>query len=59
MSVTEYSEKKLEDKIDEARKELKQYEEDDTLGKFKGRTELLKIILVFCGVELKHKELFL
>ncbi len=59
MSVTEYSEKKLEDKINEARKELKQYEEDDAFWKFKGRTDLLKIILVFCGVELKYKELFL
>ncbi len=53
MSIAEYNEKKLEDKINEARKELKQYEEDDVFGKSKGRTELLKVILVFSGVELK------
>ncbi|MEQ8168989.1 MAG: AAA family ATPase, partial [Candidatus Eremiobacterota bacterium] len=57
ISVSEYSESRLNSKILEAEKELRRYEEDSGLKQFTGETKLIKIILVFCGVELKYKSL--
>jgi len=59
ISVTDYSESKLKCKILEAEEELERYEKDRDLKQFTGDTKLLKIVLVFCGVELKYKGIFL
>ncbi|MEQ8169240.1 MAG: AAA family ATPase [Candidatus Eremiobacterota bacterium] len=55
ISVSEYSESRLNTKILEAEEELRRYEEDSDLKQITGETKLMKIILVFCGVELKYK----
>ena len=55
INVTEYSENKLLAKIPEAREELERYEKDRDLKTLTGSTKLIKIILVFSGVELKYK----
>ncbi len=56
MNVKEYKKKKLQEKIMEAKEELDKYKDDDGLKKLTGKTELKKLILIFAGVELKHKE---
>ncbi|MEQ8192667.1 MAG: AAA family ATPase, partial [Candidatus Eremiobacterota bacterium] len=55
ISLSEYSEKRLKSGILEAEEELRRYEQDRDLKQFTGGTKLIKIILVFCGVELKYK----
>ncbi len=54
--VTEYSESKLKSKILEAEEELERYGKDFNLKQFTGETKLVKIILVFCGVEVKVRQ---
>jgi len=54
----DFTKKLLKNKIEEAKEELDKYGQDEGIKKLTGSTELLKIILVFCGVELKHKELY-
>jgi len=54
----DFTKKFLKNKIEEAKEELNKYGQDEGIKKLTGSTELLKIILVFCGVELKHKELY-
>jgi len=54
----DFTKKMLQNKIEEAKSELDKYGQDEGVKKLTGSTELLKIILVFCGVELKHKELY-
>jgi hypothetical protein len=55
ITLSEYSESKLKSKILEAEEELERYEKDRDLKQLTGETKLIKIILVFCGVELKHR----
>ena len=55
---SDYDEKKLEEKISSAKKQLEKYKEDETLKKMIGNTKLERIILVFAGVELKYKSTF-
>ena len=56
IGVNEYTENRLSSKILEAEEELKRYEKDTDLKKLTGETQLIKIILVFCGVELKGRK---
>jgi len=48
------SKKEVEKKIEEGKKELMRYENDVALKKVTGSSKLIKIILVFAGVELKR-----
>ena len=57
LSKTGYSEVKQEEKIKSAREKLSKYENDEDLKKLVGSTEIIKLILVFAGVELKYKEI--
>jgi len=54
----DFTKKMLQKKIEEARGELDKYSKDPALLKMIEATKLQKIILVFCGVELKHRELY-
>jgi len=54
----DFTKKMLQKKIEEARGELDKYSKDPALLKIIETTKLQKIILVFCGVELKHRELY-
>jgi len=54
----DFTDEVLKKKIQEAGAELDKYGEDEGVKKLTGSTELLKIILVFCGIELKYKELY-
>jgi hypothetical protein len=56
INKTDFSNSELEKKIREAKMQLEKYKEDASLEKFAGTTKLIKIILIFSGVELKHKE---
>ena len=47
------SKKEVEKKVEEGKKELAKYENDLSLKKMIGPSELTKVILVFAGVELK------
>ncbi len=58
IGVSEYSESRVNSKILEAEDELKRYEKDSDLKKLTGNTQLIEIILVFCGVELKCRRVF-
>ena len=58
IKVSDFSENVLKKKIEEAKEELDKYIKDFDLKKIAGSTSLHKIVLVFCGVELKHKELY-
>ncbi|HPZ06867.1 MAG TPA: PD-(D/E)XK nuclease domain-containing protein [Candidatus Eremiobacteraeota bacterium] len=53
----DYSKSKLQEKIRLAGEQLEKYKDDTSLKTFTGTTKLLKIILVFSGVELKYKGL--
>jgi len=54
----DFTKKMLQKKIEEAKGELDKYSEEPALLKMIETTKLLKIILVFCGVELRHRELY-
>jgi len=54
----DFTKKLLKKKIEEAKEELDKYGKDEGVKKLTESTGLLKIILIFCGVELKHKELY-
>jgi len=54
----DFTKKMLQKKIEEAGGELDKYSKDPALLKMIEATKILKIILVFCGVELKHRELY-
>ena len=49
----ESSKKELEKKVEEGKRELSKYEKDLSLKKITGGSKLIKIILLFAGVELK------
>ncbi len=55
IKLSDYSESKLQEKIQIARKQLEKYKDDTSLQKFTGTTKLIKIVLVFSGIELKYK----
>ncbi len=46
----------LEEKVKNAREKLSKYGSDEGLRKMLGDTEIIKLILVFSGIELKYKE---
>ena len=58
IKVKDFTEKLLKKKIEEAKKELDRYEKEPAIAKYTGSTKLMKVILVFSGVELKYKELY-
>lgn len=59
IKVKDFSEKEVAKKTEEAREALNKYGKAEELKKVTGSTEILKIILIFSGVELKYRELFL
>jgi len=56
IKVSDFTEELLEKKIKEAQEGLAKYGDDHFLFKQIGNTELIKIILVFSGPELKYKQ---
>ncbi len=52
---SEYNETKLEEKLKGAREKLKKYHDDEGLKKILGGTDIIKLILVFSGIELIYK----
>jgi hypothetical protein len=57
IKVADFTEELLQKKIKEAEEGLRKYGRDHFLFKQIGNTELIKIILVFCGPELRVKSL--
>ena len=58
IKVKDFTEKLLKQKVDEAKKELDRYVKEPALSEYIGSSELVKIILVFSGAELKYKEIY-
>jgi len=56
IKVKDFTEKELERKLREGKEVLLKYGEDEDLKRLTGSTELIKIVLVFSGVELKCRE---
>ena len=53
---SDYNKTKEENKLKDAREKLSKYEKDESLKKLLGNTDIIKLILIFSGVELKYKE---
>jgi len=56
IKVKDFTEKELEKKLREGKEVLLKYGDDEDLKKLTGSTELIRIVLVFSGVELKGRE---
>jgi len=56
IKVKDFMEKELERKIREGKEALLKYGEDEDLKKLTGHTKVIKVLLVFSGVELKCRE---
>jgi len=56
IKVKDFTEKELERKLREGKEVLLKYGDDEDLKRLTGSTELIKIVLVFSGVELKCRE---
>jgi hypothetical protein len=51
---SEYNQTKLEEKIKDAREKLNKYKNDESLKTFTGNTNIINLIFVFSGIELKY-----
>jgi len=56
IKTKDFTEKELERKIKEGKEALLKYGEDEDLKKLTGHTKVIKVLLVFSGVELKCRE---
>jgi len=56
IKVKDFTEKELERKLREGKEVLLKYGDDEDLKRLTGSTELIRIVLVFSGVELKGRE---
>ncbi len=55
LSQKEFTQTKLEEKIKNAEEKLNKYKDDEGLQKMLGDTQIIRLILVFSGVELTYK----
>jgi hypothetical protein len=55
LTQKEYNQTKLEEKIKNTEEKLNKYKDDEGLKKILGSTQIIRLILVFSGVELKYK----
>ncbi len=55
LSQKEFNQEKLEEKIKNAEEKLNKYKDDEGLQKLLGNTQIIRLILVFSGVELTYK----